>query len=282
MRLVELGKTGEKVPVIGQGTWGIGLFHAPEYYRQWKAALHKGIELGMTHLDTAEVYGFGKAESVVGEVVRDYPRDSLFLTSKLFPIHFSHSSMKKAAYATLDRMGLDHLDLYLLHWPSPIVSIERHMKALEELVKEGKTRYLGVSNFSVNQFIEAQHALKREELVTNQVLVNVTRQHHLHESLPYYQKEGITLTAYSPLGHRGLTNVKGSTRENLERIAASHNTTIQQVALAWLVNAERVIAIPKAFHTSHVEANAAAGDLNLTREEMSSLAEKSLSNPGKR
>ena len=271
MKNTELGKTGEKIPVIGQGTWGLERWKSPGYYEKWKQSLRKGIELGMNHIDTAEVYGWGKAESIVSDILKEYNRDDLFITSKLFPIHFTHRGMKKALYKSLERLCIDCLDLYLIHWPNPLVSIERQMKVLEELAKEGKTRYIGVSNFSVNQFKRAQNCLKKEELVTNQVRASVVHQHHIHESLPYYQKEQITMTAYSPLGHRGLTNLKGVTRENLEVIAAQHSSTIQQVALAWLVNMDNVITIPKTVQISHVEANASAADITLSPEESESL-----------
>ena len=267
MRKVELGRTGEKIPVIGQGTWGLN--------HQQKHSLHKGIELGMTHIDTAEAYGFGRAEKVVGEVIAEYDRDDLFITSKLFPVHFFHSRMKKAAYNSLKRLNIDYFDLYLIHWPSPVVSIEKHMRALEDLVKEEKTRYIGVSNYSLKQVVTAQNALKRVEIVTNQVGASVVKQNHI-KSLPYYRKEGITLTAYSPLGHRGFKNLKGRICKALECVAASHQATIQQTALAWLINMDKVITIPKAFQISHVEANAKAAEIVLTPEEMNMLSENSV------
>lgn len=274
MREVELGKTGEKISVIGQGTWGLNMWKSAQYYKQWKQSLRKGIALGMNHIDTAEAYGFGKAEQVVGEVAAEYKRDDLFITSKLSPTHFTHNGMKKAAYKSLKRLNLDYFDLYLVHWPNPIISIKRYMKVMEELVKEGKTRYIGVSNYSVKQVITAQNALKKTELVNNQVSAHVKNQKHIHKSLPYYQKEGITMTAYSPLAHRGLTNLEGKMRENLETVAYNHDATIQQIAIAWLINMERVITIPKALQISHVETNAAAADITLTPEEMQLLSDK--------
>ncbi len=268
MRKVELGKTGEKIPVIGQGTWGLS--------SKWKKSLHKGIELGMTHIDTAEAYGFGTAEKILGEVIAEYERDDLFITSKLLPLHFFYSRMKKAAYNSLNRLGLDYFDLYLIHWPSPVVSVGKHMSVLEDLVKEGKTRYIGVSNYSVKQFVRAQHALKSAELVTNQVGASVVRQNHIRVSLPYYQKEGVTLTAYSPLGHRGLKDLGGKMLKALECVAANHEATIQQIAIAWLINMDGVVTIPRAFQTEHVEKNAAAAEITLSPEEMNSLSSKGI------
>jgi diketogulonate reductase-like aldo/keto reductase len=269
MRQIELGNTGENIPVIGQGTWGIsGYFKDKDYYDQWKKSLRKGIELGMTHIDTAEFYGHGKAEEVVGEIIKEYNRDDLFITSKLFPVHLFKRTMRKAAEKSLKRLDIDYFDLYLIHWPSPFVSIEKQMKIMEELVNQGKTRYIGVSNFSIDQFKKAQSSLKKEELVTNQLRANITEQKHIHQSLPYYQSNSVTLTAYSPLGHNGYTNLKGEIQQKLEKVAENHNCSIQQITIAWLINHENVITIPKAFHLDHVESNAKASEIELSAQEL--------------
>ena len=275
MRKIELAKTGEMIPVVGQGLWGVsrlkGFFKGKSYYENIKSAVKKGIQLGMKHIDTAELYGMGKAESVLGDIVQDYPRDELFITSKLFPMHFSYKSMKKAANKTLKRLGIDYLDLYLIHWPSNLISIEKEMNVLENLVKVGSTRYIGVSNFSIKQFEEAQTFLKKEELVNNQVQINITKQDFIHESLSYYQNKGITVTAYSPLSHRGYTSLKGDIIEELDNLAKNHNVTIQQIAIAWLINHNNVITIPKAFNVDHVIDNAKTADISLSKEEIELL-----------
>jgi len=268
MRVVELGKTGEKIPVIGQGTWGIKRRKTKDYYEQWKKSLRHGLELGMTHIDTAEAYGLGTSERVVGEVLADFGRDNVFVTSKLLPTHFRYSQMKKAAEKSLKRLNLKYFDMYLIHYPIPFIPTKRNMRLLEGLLAEGKTRYIGVSNFSVDKFQKAQEYLKKAELVNNQLRINVGRQEHIINSLSFYQKHGVTLTAFSPLGHRGLTDLKGELRENLEKIAKKHNVTIQQIAIAWLVNNNGVITIPKAFQLKHVESNAAAADIILSNKEM--------------
>jgi len=271
MRFIELPKTKEKIPVLGQGTWGVKRFKNSSYYEQWKSSLKKGIELGMTHIDTAEFYGHGKAEKIISAVIREYGRDGLFITSKLFPNHLRYKSMKKAAYKSLKRLGIKNFDLYLIHWPSPFESIKKQMKVLEDLVEEGKTRYIGVSNFSVEQFKKAQNNLKKAMLVNNQLHINLNKQKHIHSSLPYYQTEGVIVTAYSPLGHRGFTNLDNTLNEHLESIAKKHNATIQQIAIAWLINHSNVITIPKAFQLKHVEANAKAADIVLSKDELSFL-----------
>lgn len=273
MRYVEIGKDREKLPVLGQGMWGIKRFRSKGFYEEWKASLRKGIELGLTHIDTAEFYGMGKSEKIVGEIVKEYNRDDLFITSKLFPIHFRYNTMKKAAYKTLERLGIKQLDLYLIHWPSNLISIKKQMTVLEDLVKEEKTRYIGVSNFSVDQFIEAQDYLRDVKLVNNQLHANLTFQKHMIKSLPYYQENDIIMTAYSPLAHRGYTNVQGDLREKLERIAKSHNSTIQQIAIAWLINHKNVITIPKSQQVKHMQSNAEAADIILSKEEVELLSE---------
>lgn len=268
MKKIELGKTGERIPILGQGTWGIKKFRSKSYYEKWKASIRKGIELGITHIDTAEIYGQGTSEKLIGRVISEYNREDLFITSKLFPMHITFGSMKRAAKRSLKRLGLKELDLYLIHWPSPFKSIKKQMNVLEDLVKEGKVRYIGVSNFSVDQFKKAQSYLKNTELVNNQLSASVTRQKHIERSLPYYQKEGITMTAYSPLGHNGYHNLQGEIRNKLENVAKSHNATIQQIAIAWLISHENVITIPKAFKTEHVVANAEAIKIKLNEEEV--------------
>ncbi len=275
MKKVQLGKSGEQIPVIGQGTMGIKGGKDKAYYEKWKASLRKGIELGMTHFDTAEIYNRGTSERIIGEVIKEYDRDDLFITSKLFPKHFGYKSMIKACTKSLKRLDIKYLDLYLVHFPSFVFSkIKKHMRVMEQLLYEGKIRYIGVSNYSVDQLKVGQEYLKKAEIVANQLRANIMRQKHIHNSLPYYQKEGVILTAYSPLGHRGYSNLKGDIRLKLDQVATSHNASIQQIALAWLINHENVIAIPKAFHMKHVDANAAAGDIELSEEEIKQFYNK--------
>jgi len=275
MRKVQLRKTGEQIPVLGQGTMGIKGGKDKEYYETWKTSIRKGIELGMTHIDTAELYNFGTSERIIGEVIKEYDRDDLFITSKLFPKHFGYNSMIKACNKSLERLDIKYLDLYLVHFPSFVLSkIKKHMRVMEQLLNEGKIRYIGVSNFSVDQFKEADSLLKNSEIVANQLRANIKNQKHIHYSLPYFRKEGVILTAYSPLGHRGYTNLKGDLRSKLDQIAESHEATIQQIALAWLINHENVVAIPKAFSLKHTEENAAAAEIKLSEIEIKGIYNK--------
>lgn len=277
MRKVKLGNTKEKISIIGQGTWGFsGFLKGQDYYEQWKESLRTGIELGMTHIDTAEFYGWGKSEEIVGDVIKEYDRDDLFITTKLFPMHFRRKTMKKAAEKSLKRLDVEYFDMYLIHWPNPLISLKKQIEVLEHLVKEGKTRYIGVSNFSVDKFKRAQKMLKSEELVNNQLNANIIEQKHIMNSLEYYQNHNITMTAYSPLGHEGLTDISGRIKEKLEDVAKKYDATIQQIAISWLINYKNVITIPKAFQVKHVKANAEAAKINLTREEIRKFYKKTI------
>lgn len=272
MRKVKLSNTGETIPVLGQGTWGIKTRGSKAYYERWKQSLRRGIELGMTHIDTAEIYGAGTSERIVGEVIAEYKRDDLFIVSKLFPRHVGIKAMKNACDKSLKRLGIKYLDLYLVHFPSFITpKIEKHMRIMEELLNEGKTRYIGVSNYSVEQFKKAQQVLKKAELVTNQLQANITKQKHIHDSLPFYQNEGVTVTAYSPLGHRGYKNLTGEIRSALDQLMKTYDATIQQIAIAWLINHKNMITIPKASQIKHLEANAKAAKIEIPQEELSLL-----------
>lgn len=268
MRYVELGKTGEKIPVIGQGTHGIYPNKSKEFYEEWKRSLRKGIELGMTHIDTAEKYGDGFSERIVGEAIKEYNRDDLFITTKLLPTHETEKKMMKAVDQSLKRLGLKFVDLYLIHWLEPYNSIKQLMQVLEKLVDLGKTRYIGVSNFSLDQFRTAQQELKKYELVTNQIEININNHIHLQEDLPYYQDNGITITAYSPFGGNGLEDIPEDIKNKLNNLAKKYNATIYQIALAWLINHENVITIPEAMNLDHIQENAIAAEINLEIEEI--------------
>jgi diketogulonate reductase-like aldo/keto reductase len=268
MKKIQLGKTGEKISVLGQGTYGIDPNTFEFNYENWKRALKKGIELGMNHIDTAELYGDGFSEKFVGEIAKEFDRDELFITTKLLPYHRTEKDMINAVNNSLKRLGLKYVDLYLIHWLEPYSSIKQVVQFLEKLVDEGKTRFIGVSNFSLEEFKKAQQELRKYELVTNQIKLNITDQIHLQECLPYYQDNNIVITAYSPLASNGLANIDGYIKDNLEILAQKHNVTIQQLALAWLINHNNVIAIPKAFQIKHVIENAKAAEIKLTTTEI--------------
>jgi diketogulonate reductase-like aldo/keto reductase len=271
MRKINIGPAGEKIPVLGQGTGGIQPHEPDMSYEKWKDVLKVGIELGMTHIDTAEIYGVGKSESMVGEAIKEFDRDDLFITTKLAPTHQDEKEMRIAVNNSLKRLGLTHVDLYLIHWLKSKQPVKPIISFLESLIDEGKTRYIGVSNFSLDQFKSARQELRKHELVANQIKINIQNQKPTHESLQYYREQGIILTAYSPLGRYGLRNIEPNLMKMLEDLAVKHNATPHQIALAWLISHENVIAIPKTFQVEHVKQNAKAASIQLTESEIKQL-----------
>ncbi|MEJ2252440.1 MAG: aldo/keto reductase, partial [Candidatus Lokiarchaeota archaeon] len=256
MRSINIRKTNEKIPVLGQGTGGIQPREPNESYEKWKDVLRAGIEVGMTHIDTAEIYGMGKSERMVGEVIKEFDRDDLFITTKIAPTHKNEKEMKLAVNNSLKRLGLKYVDLYLIHWLKRRQSVKQIINFLETLIDEGKTRYIGVSNLSLDRFKSAQQELKKHELIANEVKLNIDYQEAMKESLQYFQREGIILIAYSPLGRYGLKKIEPDKMKKLEDLGNKYNATPHQIALAWLINHENVIAIPKTFQIEHVKQNA--------------------------
>lgn len=252
-----LGRTGEHIPVIGMGTWGMGN-STGERRKEELLALEKGIELGMRFIDTAEIYGNGKSETLVGEAIRDI-RDDVFLATKVSPDHFNYDDVLKSCEASLQRLGVRSVDLYQLHWPSPRIRIQETMRAMEELVAQGKVRYIGVSNFSVEQTIEAQESLPRSELVSNQVQYSITSREIESELLPFCEKDKITVIAYSPLD-RGKIPLSKIPKELLNK----YEMTPAQIMLNWVTYRKPVTAIPKAGSEAHIEENSKSVDIGLS------------------
>jgi diketogulonate reductase-like aldo/keto reductase len=260
-----LGRTRERVPVIGMGTWAMGN-STGEKHKQEIEALEKGIELGMRLIDTAESYGRGKSEALVGRAIRDV-RDQVFLASKVSPEHFGYDEVLRSCEASLERLEVKYIDLYQLHWPNPRVPIQETMRAMEELVSRGKIRYIGVSNFSVEETIKAQEALPRSEVVSNQVRYSPRSRHIEGELLPFCEKERITIIAYSPF-ETGDIHSDGVPKELLTR----YDMTAAQVILNWVTYRDNVIAIPKASNIAHVEENANSLDIRLSERDYQMLS----------
>ena len=236
MELKELGKTGVKLPEIGLGTSAYGGGPGP---------LRKGVEAGAFLIDTAERYG---SEEVVGQVARGQ-RKSVFLATKVSGANLKYDQVIAAANDSLSRLGTDYIDLYQVHWPDASVPMKETMRALEVLVEEGKVRYIGVSNFTVDQMKEAQDALKQNEIVSNQVLYNLVDREIEDGVIPYCQENGITVQAYSPLAQGKLSSLAffWHTRamKVLREMASETGKTQAQVALNWCTSKSNVIAIPK-------------------------------------
>ena len=268
----ELGKTGEKIPAVGLGTWAIGGGMGADRSRDRDGvdALRLGLGLGMTLIDTAEMYGAGHSEEVVSMVLRDWQKP-VFLASKVSPSHFAYDDVLRSARKSLDRLGVKSMDLYQLHWPNSRIPISETMRALEKLVHDGLTRHIGVSNFSVEQMQEAQAALSKERIVSNQVEYSLVDRSIEKQILPYCKNERVTVIAYSPLGQGKIPNGRGASYKVLDRIAAEHRKSRSQVALNWVLRHESVVTIPKAIDQDHVKENASVVGWGLSGDDYESL-----------
>jgi diketogulonate reductase-like aldo/keto reductase len=267
MEFRPLGRSGESIPVIGMGTWAVGNSTGEQRNNEVKA-IQRGIELGMKLIDTAEMYGHGRSETLVGEAIRD-SRDEVFLATKVSPEHFSYDDVIRSCEASIQRLGVKFIDLYQLHWPSPRIPIQETMKAMEELVATGKTRYVGVSNFSVEQTMQAQESLPKSELVSNQVRYSITSRSIEADLLPFCEKEKIAVIAYSPLD-TGNIPISRLPKDMLEK----YEMTPAQLMLNWVTYPEPMIAIPKAGRISHVEENASAVDVRISQADYRALSKR--------
>jgi diketogulonate reductase-like aldo/keto reductase len=252
----------ERVPVLGMGTWHMGEDRARR--KDELAALRLGLDLGMALIDTAEMYGEGAAEELVGEAI-SRRRNEVFLVSKLLPHHATRQGTLTACENSLRRLGTDHLDLYLLHWRGG-VPLEETLEGLLSLVKAGKIRYWGVSNFDVRDMDELVTLPGGSTVTADQVLYNPMRRGIEWDLLPGCLEQDIPLMAYSPLEEGRLL-----TDATLKRIAARHRATPAQVALAWAIRMDGIIAIPKAGTPAHVRDNRRSAGLHLTRQDINEL-----------
>lgn len=260
MKTVELS-TGEHVPMLGQGTWMMG--ERPDRRAAEIAALRAGVDLGMTLIDTAEMYGDGAAESLIGEALGNR-RDELFLVSKAFPHNASRRRLEASCEASLRRLGTDRLDLYLLHWRGE-VPLDETIAGMEALQSAGKIRHWGVSNLDTDDMEELIEA-GGSACVTDQVLYNLTRRGPEQALLPWLFEYGMAAMAYSPVEQGRLLS-----NPALAHIAEEIGATKAQVALAWTMRDGRVIAIPKASTVEHVRENRKAADLVLDEEQLAAL-----------
>ncbi len=255
------GRTGREAPVIGQGTWY--LERGPR--DRAIAALRRGLDLGATHVDTAEMYGSGAAEKIVGEAIAGR-RDDVFLVSKVLPENASRRGTVAACERSLARLGTDRLDGYLLHWRGrhPLADT---FAAFEQLARDGKILSFGVSNFDVADLEEACAIAGAGRIACNQVLYHLRERAIERAVLPWCEAHGLALVAYSPFGHDDFPDEGSPGGRVLAEIAAAHGATPRQVALRFLVRRPAAFAIPKAARPEHVEENAGAGRLELTPSE---------------
>ncbi|MDQ1279086.1 MAG: Aldo/keto reductase [Thermoproteota archaeon] len=263
---------GLMMPVLGMGTWEMGGRQTPDSANDSKEinALRTGIDLGMTLIDTAEMYASGHAEELVGEAIKPYKRDDVFITTKVWSTNLRFNDLVSAMKGSLKRLGLSYVDLYLVHWPNPQIPLKETMSALEYCVEEGYTRSIGVSNFSAVLLLEAQSYLRRHLLVADQVHYNLIEQSPREDLLPYCEKNGVIVIAYRPLEKGQLSGKRNSV---LDALATKYNKTRAQVCLNWLISQKNVVAIPKASRLEHLKENLWAVGWNLNDEDAARLGE---------
>jgi len=256
---------GTIVPALGQGSANLAQGRHPEAAEE--EALRTGLSLGMALIDTAEMYGDGRSEKLIGRVIAGQ-RDRVFLISKVWPTHVTGNGIARACDASLARFGTDHLDLYLLHWPSRDTDLSSIVAAFESLRAAGKIRAWGVSNFKVSDMEDLFRVSHGDRCATNQVLYNLDNRGIEHDLLPWCEQHGMPVMAYSPLGSVGGSLLRDPT---LARIGAAHNCSAAAVALAWTIRSGNVIAIPQSGSAEHVKENAVALSLTLTPDELHAL-----------
>jgi diketogulonate reductase-like aldo/keto reductase len=261
------GSLGVSVPIVGQGTWNLPTRGAA--VDSAKVALQKGIELGAVHLDTAEMYGPHVSEEIVGAVIKGLPREKFFVVSKVSPSNATFKGTIKACEQSLKRIKTDYLDCYLLHWRGSH-PLEDTMRALEQLVDDGKIRSLGVSNFDVEDLEEAAGYLAKHKIACNQVLYNLGDRGIERNLIPYCKKNEIAIVGYTPFGN---IPSHGKQADVLMQIAANHGVTVRQVVLAFLVRMDCLFAIPKSAKVDHVIDNAKAGGLKLEAKDLEAISE---------
>ena len=264
MKQKKFGRDGVDVSIIGQGTWYLDRGDRKAAI----SALRRGIEAGMTHIDTAEMYG--DAEPVIADAIAGLPREKLFLVSKVLPSNASRRGTIAACERSLKRLKTGHLDCYLLHWRGSY-PLEETVAAFDELVEAGKIRSWGVSNFDADDLDELLDVAGAGRIACNQVLYHLQERAIEHAVIPWCEQHGVAIVAYSPFGHDDFPSARSKGGELLQAIAAAHKATPRQVALAFLTRAPAVLAIPKASNAEHAADNAAAGDLTLDAAEIAAL-----------
>ncbi|HKQ70331.1 MAG TPA: aldo/keto reductase [Polyangiaceae bacterium] len=264
----DLAFTEVRLPVIGQGTWNMENDDADEAV----STLRAGFDAGMTHLDTAELYGSGRVEERIVRRAIEGRRDELFLVSKVMPSNASRAGTIKACEQSLRRMGTDRLDLYLLHWPGSH-PLEDTLAAFVELRKAGKIRFFGVSNFDASDLEEAVAIVGEGQIAVNQILYNLEERRIEHRAMPFCEAHGIAVVGYSPFGAGSFVSERSRGYGVLSAIAKARGATPRQVALRFLVRKKNLFAIPKASSLAHARDNAGAGAWELTPDEIRKIDE---------
>ncbi|HEY9380828.1 MAG TPA: aldo/keto reductase [Burkholderiales bacterium] len=265
MKQHRFGSAGRDVAAIGQGTWYIETGSRKNAI----AGLRRGLDLGMTHIDTAEMYGSGESEKLVGEAIAGR-RDEVFLVSKVLPSNASRKGTIAACERTLKYLGTDRLDCYLLHWRGQYALADT-FAAFEQLKRDGKILSWGVSNFDEDDLQEAFDVAGAGQIACNQVLYHLQERAIEHAVIPWCEKHDVAVVAYSPFGHGDFPEPDSRGGRVLEEIAKAHGATPRQVALSFIVRRPSVLTIPKASNVEHASENAGAGDLQLTDAEIARI-----------
>jgi diketogulonate reductase-like aldo/keto reductase len=263
----KFGWTGVDVPVIGQGTWMID--GDSETEARAIQTLRLGLDLGMTHIDTAEMYGDGHVEELVGQAIAGR-RDEIFLVSKVLPSNASYEGTLKACKRSLKRLKTEWLDLYLLHWRGSY-PLRETMRAMEKLVTEGLVKYIGVSNFDVEDLMEVEQALQTERVACNQVLYNLRDRGIERRLLPYCSKKKIAVVGYAPFGHGNFPSLPSREGKLLVEIGRRHNRTPKQVALNFLTRHPSIFTIPKTTRPDRIKENSGGVGWQLTEDEVNAI-----------
>lgn len=263
MKLKEIGNTGQFIASIGQGCMGIGgdLKKNSNLDKESLWSLEYGIDLGMTFIDTAEVYANGHSETLVGKVAKN-KRDKIFIATKFSPENNSYDNVLASAEKSLNRLDTSYIDLYQIHWPNPNIPISETMMALEKLIRDGKVRFIGLSNFSKREMEDAQKYIDPIKIISNQVEYNLFDRFIESSLMPFTIENNSSIIAYSPLdkGH-SLKNDKK--KELMSHLSKKYNKSISQISLNWLISHKNVFVIPKAAKKSHIELNASSSDFEM-------------------
>lgn len=259
---------GGQIPLLGLGTWGMGGGSSPNYSRDEEIvnAIRNAIEIGYTHIDTAEMYGQGHTEELVARAIKDFNRGDLFIATKVKPANLRYQDVLDALDDSLKRLESEYVDLYLVHWPNPSISLDETFRALNELVASERASHVGVSNFNLDQLQRAV-ALSETPLITNQVHYSLYERRYARNGvLEYCQENEIILTAYTPI-EKGRVGRDEVVRE----VAEKHAATPIQIALNWLIRQPQVIAIPMSTNPDHQRENLGALEVDLSAEDVERL-----------
>lgn len=272
MKFKEIGNTGELIPSIGQGCMGIGgeFKKNTNLDKEFIWSLEYGIELGMTFIDTAEVYANGHSETLVGRAAKN-KRDKLFIATKFSPENNNYDNVLASAEGSLKRLNTSYIDLYQIHWPNPSIPIEETIKALLKLLKDGKIRFIGLSNFFEREIEEVQKYIGSAQIVSNQVEYNLFDRFVETSLMPYMSKSNSSIIAYSPLD-KGKNFNDSKKNELMNNLSEKYNKTKSQISLNWLLSHDNVFVIPKALRKNHIEMNASSSDFQMSSEDIKEIS----------